>query len=177
MTRSSLAGLGNIMQLAFVPADFDGAIDYWVRTGAGPFYVIENAPLIGALYRGHPPVDVMMDVALGYWGDMQIEIIRQTNDAPSVYSEWRAAGREGLHHHCVQVDDMAAARAVIAAAGAPIVFDARTPSGGEVIYVELKPGEALLEFIYHPPDRLGFYDMLRAAHRDWDGSDPIRKAG
>ena len=35
----SIARLGPIMQLAFVPADFGAALDYWTKVmGVGPFF-------------------------------------------------------------------------------------------------------------------------------------------
>ena len=33
-------------------------------------------------------------------------MIRQHNDAPSIYKAWRDEGREGLHHVCILVDDL-----------------------------------------------------------------------
>jgi catechol 2,3-dioxygenase-like lactoylglutathione lyase family enzyme len=169
----SLTRLGEIMQLAFVPSDFDGAIAHWLKAGAGPFFVLRNATFKEVAFNGCP-TDVVLTVAFGYWGDMQIEIMRQENDTPSVYTRWRAAGREGLHHVAVLVDDVDTAKAECAKAGAKIVLDATPPAGGAVIYAELTPNEPFVEFITGTPERRKFYNSMRDAHRDWDGSDPIR---
>src|SRR5262245_54422914 len=92
-----LTALGEIMQLAFVPEDLDQAIAHWLKTGAGPFFILRNATFREVAFNDRP-TEVVLTVAFGYWGDMQIEIMRQENDTPSVYTRWRAAGREGLHH-------------------------------------------------------------------------------
>ena len=45
MSRTnSLTALGEVMQLAYVPADFDGALKFWIETmGAGPFFAHRKA--------------------------------------------------------------------------------------------------------------------------------------
>ena len=49
----TLASLGDIMQLAFVPSDFDAAVRHWTEVmGAGPFFLLPNVSLPGGRYRG-----------------------------------------------------------------------------------------------------------------------------
>src|ERR1700722_1373563 len=141
MTRpAQIADLGEIMQLAYVPPDFDGALKYWIEgMGAGPFFAIDHVKLEGLKYRG-TPTDVDFSMALGYWGDMQIELIRQHNDGASIYKAWRDAGQEGLQHVCILVDDMAHARAVCAEAGAVVAQEGQVSGGGEAIYVDTGGG-------------------------------------
>jgi hypothetical protein len=72
-----IAALGDIMQLAFVPEDFDAAVAHWTQTmGVGPFFIIEGIHLDGMKYRGQP-TEAVFDLALAYWGDLQIELIRR----------------------------------------------------------------------------------------------------
>ena len=102
---NSIARLGDVMQMAYVPGDFEGAVNFWTKTvGAGPFFSIEHVKLDRTRYRGQP-VEVDFSMMLGYWGNMQIELIRQHNDAPSIFKSWRDEGREGLHHVYL-IDDM-----------------------------------------------------------------------
>src|SRR4051812_6252876 len=117
----TLASLGPIMQLAFVPADFDACLKFWIETmGAGPFFLIEHVKLENLKYRG-AAADIDFSMVVGYWGDLQIELIRQHNDTPSIYSTWRKEGREGLHHVCLLVDEMAKARRVCTEAGCDVL--------------------------------------------------------
>ncbi len=179
MSRSpQIADLGEIMQLAFVPADFDAALDFWVRVmGAGPFFALDHVKLIDLKHRGEPS-DVDFSMALGYWGDMQIELIRQHNDAPSIYKAWRDEGHEGLQHVCILVDDMAHAREVCAAAGAVVAQEGFVAGGGEVIYVDTGGGPGTMVEILKPgPGSRDFFAMIRDAARGWDGSEPLRRLG
>ncbi len=175
---SKIADLGAIMQLAYVPADFDGALRYWTETiGAGPFFALDHVKLEAVKYNGAPS-DPDFSMALGYWGDMQIELIRQHNDAPSIYKAWRDEGREGLHHVCILVEDMAAARAACAEAGASVAQEGLVAGGGEVIYVDPGGGPgSLVEILKPGPGTHDFFAMMRDAARGWDGADPLRRLG
>ena len=178
MSRSAITQLGEVMQLAYVPADFDGALKFWIETmGAGPFFALDHVALEDVRYRG-APANIDFSMVLGYWGDIQIELIRQHNGAPSIYKAWRDEGREGLHHVCILVDDMALARKTVAAAGATVAQEAKVPGGGEVIYVDTGGGPGTtVEILKSAPGGRAFFAMMREAARDWDGSDPIRRLG
>ena len=77
-----IAKLGDVMQLAFVPRDFDAAVRHWTGTmGVGPFFLFEDIRLEGMRYRGDPS-EAAFDLALAYWGEMQIELIRPRDDPP-----------------------------------------------------------------------------------------------
>jgi methylmalonyl-CoA/ethylmalonyl-CoA epimerase len=175
-TPARIAALGEIMQLAYVPADFDGALKYWTEVvGAGPFFALDHVKLQDVKHYG-APVEIDFSMALGYWGDMQIELIRQHNDAPSIYKTWRDEGREGLHHVCILVDDMDQARSACAAAGAAVAQEGQVNGGGEVIYVDAGGGPGTLVEILKPgPGTQNFFAMMREAARGWDGSNPLRR--
>jgi hypothetical protein len=174
----SIAGLGPSIQNAFVPKDFDAALNWWVKVmGVGPFFHFPQVALDDVRYRGEPS-DVQFEMAIGYWGNTQIELIRQLNDAPSIYKAWLDEGREGLHHTLTLVEDMADARARVAAAGGLILQEARVPGGGEVIYVDLNGGPGcMLELLRPSAGGLEFFGMMREAAAMWDGNDPIRRLG
>lgn len=177
-SKALISQLGTVMQLAFVPADMDAALRYWTETmGVGPFFRISNIQVEWSKYRGQP-VELDFSVYIAYWGDIQIELIEQYNDAPSIYSTWRKENREGLHHVCIMVENMDAARAVCARTGARVEQELELPGGGEAIYVDAGGGPgSLIEMICFPPENYAFFDTMRQAARDWDGSDPIRQVG
>lgn len=175
--KSAIAQLGDVMQLAFVPADFEAALDHWIKVGAGPFFAMDHVKLEDVRYRG-APADIDFSMVIGYWGDLQVELIRQHNRAPSIYKAWRDEGREGLHHVCILVDDMAAARSACRAAGAGVEQEGKVPGGGEVIYVDTGGGPGTMVEILKPsPGGREFFAMMREAHRGWDGADPVRRLG
>lgn len=177
----SIARLGPVMQMAWVPQDFDAALAHWTQTlGVGPFFLLEHISLPNCRYEGRP-ADIDFSIAIAYWGEMQIELVKQHNDAPSIYKRWRDEGREGLHHMCIVVDDMAQARRVCAAAGARVAQEADVAGGGEVIYVDAggglgSPG-GLVELIRLPQSTLDAFDEMRETCRHWDGRDPLRRLG
>lgn len=171
MTRG-LAALGSPMQLAFVPTDIDKAISHWAGTlGAGPFFHLPDLSLPDTRFRG-AATDPLFSLWLGYWGDMQVELIRQHNDAASIYRD--AADDRRLHHVCLLVEDFEAAMA--AAGGAEVVQQATVPGGGAVAYVQPAQGP-LVEILQPAPGTRELFAMMREAHRNWDGRDPLRELG
>jgi catechol 2,3-dioxygenase-like lactoylglutathione lyase family enzyme len=141
--------------------------------GAGPFFVFEHNKADWAYYRGQA-TEPDLTLALGHWGDMQIEIIRQNNDACSPYRDWRLTGQEGIHHVCILVDDLASVRAVCAEAGAELIFNGGA-GGAEWFYADTGGGPGtMLEMLKHTADSRALMGMIRDAARDWNGSDPIR---
>jgi hypothetical protein len=163
------------MQIAFVPADFDAAIRHWTEAiGVGPFFLIENIQLEDMRYRGHPS-DCVFSIALAYWGDIQVELIRQDNDAPSIYQGCEGAG---LHHTCVLTDDITKARDIALEAGATILVEAKVGDDGAVLYVDTGGGPGTIVEILQPAsDSDGLFTMIKDASVGWDGSDPVRKLG
>ncbi|MGM9486845.1 VOC family protein [Ideonella sp. YS5] len=178
MNQPLISQLGPVMQLAFVPRDFDAALRHWTETmGVGPFFRMEHIRLLDCRYRGEP-CDADFSIALAYWGDVQIELIEQHNEAPSIYKRWRDEGREGLHHVCITVSDLARARRVCAQAGARVEQEGHVAGGGEVIYVDTGAGPgSLVEIIELPAATLDFFAGMREACRVWDGREPVRKLG
>lgn len=173
-----IAQLGTVMQMAYVPQDFDAALRHWTETmGVGPFFCMNHIRLEQCRYEGTPS-DVEFSIAIAYWGDVQIELVRQHNDAPSIYKRWRDEGREGLHHVCVVVDDLARARQVCAEAGARVAQEGFVAGGGEVIYVDTGGGPgSLVEIIQLPESTLAGFAYMREQARHWDGTDPVRTLG
>jgi hypothetical protein len=171
-----IASIGPVMQIAFVPEDFDAALEHWTTVmGVGPFFLLENLKLEGMYYRGEPS-DCVFTLALAYWGDIQVELIRQENDSPSIYRDLSNNG--AMHHVCILTDDVAAARRKLLAAGAELLVEAKVGTDGGVIYVDTKgyPG-GIVEVLQPATGSRDFFAMMHEAARTWDGSEPVRKRG
>lgn len=175
--KGGLASLGEIMQLAYVPDDFDGALAHWTKTmGVGPFFLLEDIHLDDMKYRG-APTHARFDLALAYWGDLQIELIRPRDDHPSIYSGEYADVGGGLHHVCILVDDIAEAYAACEQHSAEIVIEGKF-GNSSVIYADPGNGPgSLIEVLQQDPDGPDLFGMIKAAGVDWDGSEPLRKLG
>ena len=177
--RQKLSSLGEIFQIAFVPADFDAALRFWTETmGAGPFFLLEHIQAENSKYQGEP-ASFDFSAAVGYWGDLQIELIQQHDDKPSIYSSWLQQGMQGVHHVCVAVQDMAQTRRVCAELGATVLQEAQFRGGSaEVIYVDTHGGPGtMVEFWKGDDAGRKFFASVREAARNWDGSKPLRRRG
>ena len=117
--------LQTVRQLAYVVRDLDAALKYWTENlKAGPFFLFEHCPLLDQKYLGKPG-NADVTLALGNSGGLQIELIYQHNDAPSVYKEFLDAGRVGVHHFGLMPVDYAAACAEYRARGHVAAFECR----------------------------------------------------
>lgn len=174
MKPGPLKALGEVIQLAYFPTDFDAAMAYWIETvGVGPFFVLNDVRLGDMTYKGAPS-DAVFSMAIGYWGDIQIELIKTESTAPSLY-HGEYAVRDRLHHVCVFVEDIEVAKAACAAAGAEVIVEGTVGEDGGVIYVD--PGQGpgfVIEYLQPMSGSEGLFQMMKDAARDWDGSDPVR---
>jgi len=176
-TPGPLKALGEIIQIAYLPSNFDATLKYWTQTvGVGPFFLLENVQLGEMKYRGAPS-DAVFSIAIGYWGDIQIELIRAENDAPSIYTGEYAV-KDQMHHVCIFVDSIAEARAACKAVGAEILVEGKVGDTGEVIYVDAGGGPGhVIELLQPMEGSEGLFQMMKDAARDWDGRDPLRVVG
>jgi predicted enzyme related to lactoylglutathione lyase len=179
----SIAAIGKPMQIAFVPQDFDAALAHWTHNmGVGPFFVMEGIVLEDGRYMGAPS-DCRFTIALAQWGDVQIELIRQDNDAPSIYRGEYLPEGGAMHHMCLLTDDIAAARAAVEAGGGLVVVEGKVGADGAVFYADCGPAAtrpnagALIEVLQPATGSAGFFSMIADAAKGWDGSDPVRVVG
>jgi 4-hydroxyphenylpyruvate dioxygenase-like putative hemolysin len=89
---------GPVRQNGYVVSDIQTAMDHWIKVmGVGPWYYIDRVKTDYFRHRGRDS-GIEMSIALANSGNLQIELIQQRNDAPSMYQEFLAAGREDLQH-------------------------------------------------------------------------------
>lgn len=166
---------GPVMQLGFVVPDLELAIEHWIRkVGIGPFYVLSHVQFAEAIYRGKP-TGADISVGLAQWGEVQVELIQQFNDAPSIYRDFPYRDRGGLQHVGVMTASVADDLARLRPLGVEAVQGGSTANGIRFAYVstDYYPG-AMIELIEHGPiDE--FFAMVRKSAQDWDGSNPVRR--
>src|SRR5262249_47486576 len=125
-------------------------------------------------YRGEPSPAVLA-IALANSGDLQIELIQQRNDAPSMYRDFLAAGREGLQHLAYWSREFDRDLAKAEAAGFRVCQSGHIGRNGRFVYFdgEAHPGTVVeLSEISGAKGKL--FEHIRAAARGWDGKDPVR---
>jgi 4-hydroxyphenylpyruvate dioxygenase-like putative hemolysin len=99
--------LKGIAQVAFVVADVEKTVKNMVeRFGCGPWHFYTyGEPLVKRMTRNGKPAKYRMKVALGYIGEMRIELIEPL-EGDTVYKEFVEKHGYGIHHLGVLTDNM-----------------------------------------------------------------------
>ena len=158
--------IGPIYQVAFTVEHLDAAIRDWVADGrAGPFYRFDHFPFVQPSYRGEA-IGPDISIALGYSGDVFVELIEVHDGANSVFADC-LPGRH-LHHVARLTTDFARE-----AAGA--VFTARFEPDTDVAFLDTRATlGCFTELIAHGPMVEGMLTLMADAARGWDGHDAVR---
>jgi len=165
---------GPIRQNGYVVRHLDAAIDGWLAAGVGPWLLLPHLTQTGTVYRGQP-TEPVVSIAFANSGDLQLELIVQENDAPSIYREFLDAGREGFHHLAWWAEDFDAVDRAVTGAGWPVVHSG--DSGGMAQFVYYDQGGAtstVIEVMELNDTTRWMATTVRKAADTWDGSDPVR---
>jgi Glyoxalase/Bleomycin resistance protein/Dioxygenase superfamily len=170
---------GAVRQAGYVVRDIEREMNHWTQAlGVGPFFYIERLPLQHFVYQGQPSAP-HLSVALGYSGEVQVELIAQRNDAPSMWHEFLDAGHEGLHHVAFWTREFDQHLAKLTGRGLQVEHSGRSGSGGpdeRFAYLWRAPGDPhVIELSEMGGRKVEIYEMVANAARTWDGSDPIRE--
>jgi catechol 2,3-dioxygenase-like lactoylglutathione lyase family enzyme len=152
------------VQIAWVTPDLDATekalttllgAKKWIRMAAVHF-----GP-DACTYRGRP-ADFVADIALSYAGDTQLELIAPVRGV-SIYTEFLDRAGPGLHHICVEVDDVERA---LAERNAEVVQRGLMPGGMEFAYVSAQDaGVPYIEIAHIPPEIRAFFDYVKQEQR------------
>jgi hypothetical protein len=164
---------GKIRQFGFIVEDIDASITQWGALGVAPWLVMRDVAMEGCTYRGALSEPVI-SIALANSGDMQIELIQQHGDMPSIYQEFMKATGGGLNQVAYWVEDIDAVRAEAVAAGWTEVW-----RGDE-------DGPTQFSYLEHPDSPLAIVELMelndatrslglaiQAAAEEWAPGKPI----
>jgi len=168
---------GPIRQSAYIVGDLDHSIDQWLQIGVGPWTVLPSFVQADSEYRGQGTAPVV-SIAFANSGELQIELIHQEDDAPSIYREFTDSGRTGFHHVAFWSDDFDATMAGAKAAGIPVVHHGT--GGGIAKFAYLDAGgftSEVVEVMELNDVTQSMMAMIRHSAVDWDGTDPVRVLG
>lgn len=170
---------GNVRQNGYVVNDIEAAMKHWTEVlGVGPFFYFEEVPVRNFRYRGEPS-DPKLSIALANSGDLQIELIQQRNDAPSLYRDFLGAGHEGLQHLAYWTETFDADFDHLRELGFQVGHSGEIggPDGRFVYFAtEDHPGTVIELSEVSGPKGVFFRHIAEAA-RSWDGSEAIRRFG
>jgi glyoxalase/bleomycin resistance protein/dioxygenase superfamily protein len=175
-SRSPALDLGPIRQNGYVVTDMEAALHHWTTVlGVGPFYLIETVALDWFRCRSseEPPV---MSIALANSGPLQIELICQHDETPSMFREFLADGPEGLQHIAYWSTRFQADHDRLVGAGYEPTQEGQIggPDGRFAYFASAGPRGTVLELSDVSGAKGKFFEHIREASEGWDGSRPVR---
>ncbi len=166
---------GDIRQNGYVVHDIEAAMQHWTHVlGVGPFFYFADVPMEDFRYSGAPS-DIKVSIALSNSGPLQIELIQQRNDAPSMYREFLDAGREGLQHVAYWTEEFDADLDRFLGMGYTVGQSGCVGGkDGRFVYftTEAHPG-TVVELSEISGLKGQFFAYIRETCARWDGSDPV----
>jgi Glyoxalase/Bleomycin resistance protein/Dioxygenase superfamily len=160
-------------QLGFLVDDLLAAVASWARVfGVGPFHVLPVADQ-HATYQGQPAT-ITLQVAVAQAGPVQIELIQQLCDRPSIFREWHRGQVCGLHQLCTVTPDYDGKKAHYQQLGYSLA--AESDNGRfRVAYIDTSADFGFYtEVVEYTPGFLKVLDKISQTCASWDGQDPVR---
>jgi hypothetical protein len=157
--------LGPPYQLAYVTADLTLAMEALAGLGVAEFARIDDVVL-----TSEAGTSATISMALAWAGDTMVELIEPRGGGDGVFRDGLpdGPGTARFHHLCYRMatlEDLAAMRARLEAAGVALLFPCDSPGRSSFFYADLRPTLGhLVEYLYVAPERLPFHAGL-PAHR------------
>ncbi len=163
------------MQFSYVVDDLDRAAQHWASLlQVGPFFALKHVPYRVCEYRGQPtPVD--MSVAIAYSGDIQIELVQQHNDAPSIFQDFLRTRGPGLQHVAIVTENLAEALQAFAQKNVVPIQRGEAENGTLFAYLDtaMIPG-TMLELVELPDSVARAFEYMREKSAQWSpGQDAL----
>ena len=166
---------GPMRQLGYVVADVRVAVDHWVdRLGVGPFFVVDELVLEDFELDGVAGEPVTLSIALANSGSMQIELIQQLDDTPSMFRTFLDRTGGGLQHWASWPDDYDAMLQAARAHGLAVKQSGRTARGRFAYMSDPRVPDTAVEIAEGSTERARSFGLVAEAAVGWDGTDPIR---
>jgi hypothetical protein len=171
----SLLKLGPVRQVGYVVKDIEEAMQEWLNLGVGPWFLTGKVPVENFQYMGKPS-DLDMSVALTHSGYVQVELIRQNNDASSLYRDFLQTVGEGIQHVSHWVEDFDEKSKMLLDLGYIIGHSGNIgPNGRFAYFVNEKLPGTILEVSEVSGFKGEIFKQIAGVCANWDGSDPIRR--
>ncbi len=159
-----MTDFGPITQLGYLTDDLDESVKPWVTAGIGPWTRMSGVTMAATM--DGQAVDIKIDLALSYQGDIQMELIQPICDSPSPYLANKKAGIWGAHHTQFTVDNLDEAISICESARMEMACEI-TSGGGRYIYMRGAAG--WVELVEPNPGLQIMFDMIKKSCEDWDG--------
>ena len=171
---------GGVRQVGYVVRDIEQAMRHWSEVlGVGPWFYKEAVGTTEFRYYGKPSALPDLSIALANSGGVQIELIQQRNDAPSLYLDSLRRSGEGMQHIAYWTDDQFdSIGAQLRERGYVEGHGGRMGARGRFAYYVHSdlPGN-IVEISEMAGGKGEYFASIAEAAKAWDGSDPIRRIG
>ncbi|MES2824892.1 MAG: VOC family protein [Pseudomonadota bacterium] len=166
---------GEIRQLAFVVKNIDEAMKYWAEVlGVGPFFIKRKIEFSNYIYRGQSTKSPQISIALANSGFIQIELIEQHDNTPSIYKEYLEHSTGGLQHisSWVTTEELRNKKAELLTLGYSIAQECTIPSSGvQLVYFSTENPSA--NFIFEiadlmEPNQYNRVQDIKSAYEQWN---------
>lgn len=169
---------GGVRQVGYVVRDIESAMAHWSHSlGVGPWFYKEEVGTTEFNYYGKPSRLPRLSIALANSGDLQIELIQQRDDAPSLYLDSLNRGGEQAQHLAYWTDtgfDDAVTR--LLSSGYVEGHSGRMGTRGRFAYfVHADLPSGMIEISEMAGGKGDYFREIRRAAQGWDGRDPIRR--
>ena len=165
-----------IIQVAYVVDDVCAAAErHHAQYGSGPFFFQPHYRM-DLNYRGND-VEFVHSAAFGQWGDVQVALMQQRDDLPSIINETHPlGGGYGLHHVSMTTDDLDLAIEELAAQGNAVAMSAFLPEAQmrAIMADTLSTLGHFLEIYERVPIIETFYRNVAEAAKGFDDKNLIR---
>lgn len=162
-----------LFQYAYYVNDIDAAARRWNQIlGAGPFLAVRHHKTDRFSYRGEP-VEADVSYAFAYAGEIQIQLIEQHDETPSIYKDMYASGEEGFHHVATLVHDFEAELKRLTDMGFELACRLYADDV-DAAYIDTRPAIGCFTEIHgDPPHIIETFAGWKAAHEAWDGKGEL----
>jgi hypothetical protein len=169
---------GPVRQVGYVVKDIESAMAHWVALGVGPWFYKERVVSTEFYYYGQPSRLPELSIALANSGDVQLELIQARCDAPSLYRDTLQRNGECAQHvaywtrddfdlHCQRLLDRGYVEGHSGRMG--------VNRGRYAYFLHPALPSAMIEISESTGGKGEYFEQIRKASVDWDGSDPIRR--
>jgi len=165
-----------IHHIAYVVDDLRAGVErFAAATGAGPFFAIEHIAFDEVTFRGEPAA-YDHSSAFGAWGPVLVELTEVHDAQPDGLRAALVAPGGGVGHVAWLADSLEAETARLHAYGVEPFHTGRSGPVSAVWFDGTGLVGHPIEVLECAPELLQFYELVRTAAADWDGSAPFRHA-
>lgn len=169
---------GPVRQIGYVVKDIERAMSHWAAMGVGPWFYREEVITTEFRYYGKPSALPRLSIALANSGDLQLELIQQNDDSPTLYLDSLRQAGEGAQHVAYwtmdRFDDHVGA---LLAQGYVEGHAGRMGAnrGRFAYFVRPDFPSAVIELSESTGGKAEYFEEVRQAALDWNGELPIRR--